>query len=77
MFGCSEEPSERDCSSEHPKHMLKLMDKKILTFIAQHFCLSRPMYNPFLVTAVSWLPVPLVKQVTGPRATTVNMIHTI
>ena len=31
----------------------------------------------FLFTVVSWLPVPLVYQVTGPRATTVNMIHTI
>ena len=31
----------------------------------------------FLFTVVSWLPVPLVLQVTGPRATTVNMIRTI
>ena len=31
----------------------------------------------FLFTVVSWLPVPLVFQVTGPRATTVNMIRTI
>ena len=31
----------------------------------------------FLFTVVSWLPVPLVLQVTGPRATTVNMIRII
>ena len=31
----------------------------------------------FLFTVVSWLSVPLVYQVTGPRATTVNMIRTI
>ena len=33
-----------DGSFEHPKHMLKLMDKKIyLQFYAQNFCLSKPM----------------------------------
>ena len=31
----------------------------------------------FLFTVVSLLPVPLVKQVTGPRVTTVNMIRTL
>ena len=36
-----------------------------------------PIIIRFLFTVVSWLPVPLVKQVTGPRATTVNMIRTI
>ena len=28
---------------------------------------------PSMFTVVSWLPVPLVLQVTGPRATTVNI----
>ena len=28
---------------------------------------------PSMFTVVSWLPVPLVKQVTGPRETTVNI----
>ena len=31
----------------------------------------------FLFTVVIWLPVPLVLQVTGPRATTINMIRII
>ena len=30
-----------------------------------------------IFTDVSWLPVPLVKQVTGPRATTVNIVLTL
>ena len=33
MFGYSKEPFHRDGSFEHPKHMLKLMDKKIFTIL--------------------------------------------
>ena len=32
---------------------------------------------PLMFTVVSWLPVPLVEQVTGPRATTVNIGLTV
>ena len=32
---------------------------------------------PSMFTVVSWLPVPLVSQVTGPRATTVNIALTV
>ena len=35
--GNSKEPPQRDGSFEHPKHMLKLMGKKICTFYAD-FC---------------------------------------
>ena len=28
---------------------------------------------PLIFTVVSWLPIPLVEQVTGPRVTTVNI----
>ena len=42
--GYSKEPSQWDDSFEHPKHMLKLMGKKIFTIIyAQMFCLSKHM----------------------------------
>ena len=30
-------------SFEHPKHMLKLMNKKIFTVYAEIFCLSKPV----------------------------------
>ena len=32
--------SHRDGSFEHPKQMLKIMDKKYLQFYAEFFCLS-------------------------------------
>ena len=33
-------------SFEHPKHMFKLMDKKIITILSKMFCLTGPMlYN--------------------------------
>ena len=31
--GYTKEPSQEDSSFEHPKHMLKLMDKKIFTIL--------------------------------------------
>ena len=34
-----------DVSLEHPKHMLKIMGKKIVTFLAEKFCLSKPMLS--------------------------------
>ena len=30
--------------NEHPKHMLKLMGKKIFTFLCSKFCLSKPVF---------------------------------
>ena len=38
--GYSKEPSHRDGSFEHPKHMFKLMDKKIITIYARVFLLN-------------------------------------
>ena len=35
--GYSKEPSQWDCSFEHPKHMLKLMGKKIFTILRWKF----------------------------------------
>ena len=46
--GYSKEPSQWDGSFEHPKHMLKIMGKKIFTLYAENFCLSKPVF--FLVT---------------------------
>ena len=45
-------------SSEHPKHMLKLMGKKIFTIYAEKFCLSKPLMLQvtcvnFIFTAIS------------------------
>ena len=41
--GYSKEPSQKDGSFEHPKHMLQLIGKKIFTFYAENFCLSKPV----------------------------------
>ena len=38
--GYSKEPSQGDSSFEHPKHMLKLMGKKILIILCPKFILS-------------------------------------
>ena len=32
--GYSKEPSQLDCSFEHPKHMFRLMGKKIVTILS-------------------------------------------
>ena len=36
-------PSQRDGSFEHPKHMFKLIGKKIITFLGKSFASSGPM----------------------------------
>ena len=41
--GYSKEPSQLDGSFENPKHMLKLMGKKIFTILRRDFCLSKPV----------------------------------
>ena len=41
--GYSKEPSQWDGSFEHPKHMIKLMGKKILTSLPLKNYLSKPM----------------------------------
>ena len=41
-FGCSKEPSHGDGSFEHPKHMLKIMGKKIFTTL--------PVTDSYLLT---------------------------
>ena len=41
--GYSKEPSQWDGSFEHPKHMFKLMNKKINTLLGKLFCLTGPM----------------------------------
>ena len=47
--GYSKEPCQWDGSFGHPKHMLKLMDKKkwlfLRSFCAQKFSLSKPMLS--------------------------------
>ena len=47
-LGCSKEPSQWGGSSEHPKHMLKLMGNKTFTILRRFFCLSKPMMMIFL-----------------------------
>ena len=44
--GYSKEPSHRDGSFEHPKHMFELMDKKIITILCKLFFLNWPYDNP-------------------------------
>ena len=44
-YGYSKEPSQRDGSFEHKKHMFKLMDKKKSQFYTQNFCLTGSMYS--------------------------------
>ena len=41
--GYSQEPSQGDGSSEHPKYMPKLMGKKIFTILRSKILLSKPM----------------------------------
>ena len=41
--GYSKESSQWDDSFEHPKHMLKLMGKKMLSILCINFCLSKPV----------------------------------
>ena len=41
--GYSKEPSQGDGSFEHPKHMFKLMSKKIITIYTKIFCLTGPL----------------------------------
>ena len=43
--GYSKEPSQRDSSLEHPKHMFDLMCKKIIKFYAQRVSLSGPVFS--------------------------------
>ena len=42
--GYSKEPSQWDGSFEHPKHMLKIMGKKIFTYLPWNFWLSKPVF---------------------------------
>ena len=43
MLWVLKEPSHWDGSFEHPKHMFKLMGKKMIVFYSQKFCLAWPM----------------------------------
>ena len=75
--GYSKEPSQWDGSFEHPKQMLKLMDKKILTILRHNFLyIWRPavihlysrhtlINNSFhLLLYILWtIPRPLIKSV--------------
>ena len=45
MLCDSEEPSQRDGSLEHPKHMFKLMVKKIITNLCSETLLIRTYDN--------------------------------
>ena len=58
--GYSKEPSQWDGSSEHPKHMLKLIYKKILTILPSTILLTYLWYSLFpnitdpLITVKKW-----------------------
>ena len=55
--GYSEEPSHRDGSFEHPRHMFRLMDKKIITILCNFFFLLNWPYH-FLWVKMSWCTLP-------------------
>ena len=50
--GYSKEPSQRDGSFEHPKHMFKLMGKKTITFLCSK--VSEFMFNVPPTAKVTW-----------------------
>ena len=53
--GTQKEPSQRDGSSEHPKHLLKLMGKKIFTlrhFIYLNLCYIMQSIRHFIVCKI-------------------------
>ena len=63
-YGYSKEPSQWDGSFEHPKHMFKLMDKKIITILRRTFLLNWPygsnlkMINSFIASGnFYYLPI--------------------
>ena len=37
--------TQKNCLNETPKHMLKMMGKKIFTNFAELFCLSKPVFK--------------------------------
>ena len=41
--GYTKEPSQSDSSSEHPKHMFRLLGMKIIAILCSKFCLTGPM----------------------------------
>ena len=52
----------RTISFETPKNMLKIMGKKIITYLRYIFCLSKPMVAIFYNSCVNLFPViPFVK----------------
>ena len=53
MLWVLKEPPQCDGSFEHPKQMLKLIDKKIFTNLQSIFCLSGPMSMLLLHDVVS------------------------
>ena len=63
MLWVLKEPSQWDGSFEHPKHMIKLMDKKIIAILSWKFLLNWPyglivftcLEGPFLMSnLISW-----------------------
>ena len=53
--GFSKEPSQRDGSFEHPKHMLKLMGKKIFTILRSTYVIFRKMKLLWTLLVVMFL----------------------
>ena len=51
--GYSKEPSHRDGSFEHPKHMFKQMGKKIFTILRSKLCLSKPVHYYLCILPVA------------------------
>ena len=57
--GCSKEPSRWDGSFEHPKHMLSLMDKKIIAILRKLYLLNWPYVMPYCKwDRISWNSTP-------------------
>ena len=68
-FGYSREPSRWDGSFEHPKHILKLMDKKITILQPKNPCLSGAMsktHTFFAFSTIFLVAVLLVNSCSGP-----------
>ena len=55
--GCSKEPSRRDNSFEHPKHMYKLMDKKIITLLPLKYLLNWTYDKVWMCWSKSFFPL--------------------
>ena len=63
--GYSKEPSHRDGSFEHRKHMFKLMDKKIIAILRYCFLLNLS-YATFMRTQLCWTCIKRMRSLIQP-----------